>query len=123
MRISGPRSGSRLIALLIPRGATVHDYREGIELWRRDEFECVGVAMVERRAAHEQLGLDQIGPTAVVVEGDVAAVSVGAERLFQKISRAYPVSGVAALGGDGDRFVVRPGLARRQQHLPARDRQ
>src|SRR3954464_10726648 len=110
MRISGPRSGSRLIALLIPSGAIVHDQSEGIELWRRDEFQRVGVAMVERRAAHEQLSLDQIGPTAVVVEGDVAAVSIGAERLFQKISRADPVSGVAALGRDRDLLVVRPGL-------------
>src|SRR3954470_23084535 len=110
MRISWPRSGCRLIALLIPLGAIVHDHREWIELRRRDEFERVGVAMVERRAAHEQLGLDQIGPTAVVVEGDVAAVSISAERLFQKISRADPVSGVAALGGHGDLLVVRPGL-------------
>jgi len=44
--------------------------------------------MIERRAAHEKLGLDQIAPAAIIVEGDVATVTVGAEGLFQKAGRA-----------------------------------
>src|SRR3954467_1888392 len=97
MRISGPRSSRRSAALGVVFGAIVHDHRERIEFWRRNELERIAVVMIERRAADEQLGLDQIGPASVIVEGDVAAVGIGAEGLFQKVGRTDSVGSVAAL--------------------------
>src|SRR6185295_5844083 len=113
MQFSGYASGRRSIA----PGAILHDHRERIEFWRRDELQRVAVVMVERRAAHEQLGLDQIAPASVIVEGDVAAIRIGAEGLFQEIGRADSVSGVAALRRDRYLPVIRPGLARGEQDL------
>src|SRR6266702_6269512 len=91
-------SSRRPVTLVtIVLGAIVHDHRERIELWRRDELERVAVVMIERGASHEKLGLDQIAPAAIIVEGDVAAIRIGTEGLFQKVGRADAVSRIAAL--------------------------
>ncbi|QQN64983.1 hypothetical protein JIR23_03980 [Bradyrhizobium diazoefficiens] len=66
--------------------AIVHYHRERTELARPTSFERVAVVMI-RRTAHEQLGLDLLAAAAVVVEGDVAAISIGAKGLFQEVDR------------------------------------
>src|SRR5436190_7949513 len=93
-------------SILARHAALLYETKQRIRNRRRYPPQGVGVAVIERRRAapDRQVDARDVGPAAVVVEGDVDAVVVGAERLLEEAGRADPEAGIAALGFHRDRL-------------------
>jgi hypothetical protein len=78
--------------------AALQQTDERIRLRRCDPPQRVGVAVVERGrfTAERQIRASDIGPAIVGIEGDVDAVIVGAECLFEESRRANAKTNVAS---------------------------
>src|SRR5712671_235789 len=96
-------------AILFLLCAIVQDDSQRIECRRLNKLQGVRVVMIEWAVTplHQKLGFNEIGPASVIVEGDVAAVMVGAEGLFQEFGGADSVTRIATLGPDRDFPVTR----------------
>ena len=73
--------------LLFLLRAIFQDDSQRIGRRRPDKLQGVGVVMIERTvpSLHQKLRLNEIGPASVVVEGDVASVTLRAESFVQKL--------------------------------------
>src|SRR5262249_40751552 len=92
-------SASALLRLVL-FCAIAQDDGQRIECRVLNELQGVRVVMIEWFAPDQKLGFEVVSPASVIVEGYVAAIAGGAERLVQEFGRTDSVTRITALCRD-----------------------
>src|SRR6478736_3323967 len=111
-------AGSNVTIAGLARVAALQQTDERVRRGWLDPSQGVGIVVIERRllAADGQIRAGYIGPAAVVVEGDVDAVVVGAERFLEECGRANSEARIAAPCLYRNMLVVDRRRSARQHH-------